>query len=187
MSHISWYFRAIHFRYSFNQPLVHTIMLSTEHNMTSGSPQYNWVKKDLQSFNRTVTPWIIVEMHRPMYDKYREEDTVAIALQYEIEDLFYEHSVDLVLSAYVHSYLRTCDGLFRGKCDNGGPMHVSVGTGGAPLDRDGPANKDWIEKYDAEHWGVGKVTVLDATSLRWEFVAVGGVVLDEYVIQGDRR
>jgi hypothetical protein len=167
---------------------VHTIVLSSEHNLTAGSPQYNWLSQDLQSVNRTTTPWLIVEMHRPMYDKYQEEDTIAVAMEYEIEDLLYEHSVDIVLSAHFHSYLRTCDGLFRGKCDNGGPIHITVGTGGAPLDGGtNHAHSPWIEKYDATHWGVGKASVLDRSSLRWEFVVLGGEVKDDFLITRNRR
>ncbi len=82
--------------------------------------------------NRTVTPWLVVEMHHPMYDKYQDEDSIAIGLEYESENLLYEYDVDLVLYGHFHSYLRTCDGLFRGKCDNGGPTHV-VGLSQAGL------------------------------------------------------
>jgi len=175
------------FRYSFEQPLVHTIVLSSEHNLTANSPQYNWLNQDLQSVNRTTTPWLIVEMHRPMYDKYQQQDTIAVAMEYEIEDLLYEHNVDIVLSAHFHSYLRTCDGLFRGKCNNGGPIHITVGTGGAPLDGGSHATSPWIEKYDASHWGVGKASVLDGSLLHWEFVALGGKVEDEFLITRKRR
>ena len=163
-------------------------MLSTEHNMAADSPQYQWLKRDLESVNRTLTPWLVVEMHRPMYDKYQKDDAVAVVvIQYEIEDLLYEYNVDLVLSAHFHAYLRTCDGLFRGKCDNGGPMHITVGTGGAPLDGGThAASSPWIVKYDGTHWGVGKASVLDASTLHWEFVVVGGDVEDEVTISRSR-
>ncbi|KAL7480813.1 hypothetical protein ACHAW6_006479 [Cyclotella cf. meneghiniana] len=173
--------------YSFEQPLVHTIVLSSEHNLTADSPQYNWLNQDLQAVNRTTTPWLIVEMHRPMYDKYQQQDTIAVAMEYEIEDLLYEHNVDIVLGAHFHSYLRTCDGLFRGKCNNGGPIHIIVGTGGAPLDGGRHATSPWIEKYDASHWGVGKASVLDGSLLHWEFIALGGKVEDEFLITRNRR
>ena len=60
--------RAAH-RYSYDQSLVHTVMLSSEHNMTSGSRQFKWLENDLKSVNRTVTPWVVVEFHRPLYSK----------------------------------------------------------------------------------------------------------------------
>lgn len=56
-------------RYSYDQSLVHTVVLSSEHNMTVGSRQYDWLEKDLMAVNRTITPWVVVEMHRPLYSK----------------------------------------------------------------------------------------------------------------------
>ena len=56
-------------RYSYDQPLVHTVMLSTEHDMAEGSNQYTWLEGDLSAVDRRVTPWLVVEMHRPMYSK----------------------------------------------------------------------------------------------------------------------
>ena len=47
------------FWYSFDQSLVHTTVISGEHNLTKGSPQHNWLKKDLSSVNRTITPAVI--------------------------------------------------------------------------------------------------------------------------------
>ena len=157
-------------------------MLSTEHNLTAGSAQYNWLQQDLQTVNRTITPWLFIEMHRPIYDMFQEDDAIAVAMEYEIEDLLYEYNVDVVLSGHFHSYLRSCDGLFRGKCDNGGPIYITVGTGGAPLDGESHGNLPWVEKYVGTQWGVGKVSIFDATKLRWEFVAVGKDVTDEHVI-----
>jgi len=57
-------------RYSYDQSLVHTVVLSSEHDMASGSRQHAWLQKDLAAVNRTITPWIVVEMHRPMYREY---------------------------------------------------------------------------------------------------------------------
>lgn len=56
-------------RYSYSQALVHIVVLSSEHNMTVGSRQYAWLEKDLIAVNRFITPWVVVEMHRPMYSE----------------------------------------------------------------------------------------------------------------------
>ncbi len=56
-------------RYSYDQPLLHTVMLSTEHDMAMGSSQYVWLEKDLGAVDRSITPWVVVEMHRPMYSE----------------------------------------------------------------------------------------------------------------------
>ena len=43
------------------------MMMSTEHNFTQGSPQYEWMEKDLKNVNRSLTPWIVIAGHRAMY------------------------------------------------------------------------------------------------------------------------
>ncbi|KAK3740335.1 hypothetical protein QZH41_009414, partial [Actinostola sp. cb2023] len=53
--------------YSFDYGSVHFVMMSTEHNFTKGSVQYNWLVKDLENVDRSVTPWIVFTGHRPMY------------------------------------------------------------------------------------------------------------------------
>ena len=55
------------YRYSFDYGSVHFIMMSTEHNFTQGSPQYEWMENDLKNVNRSLTPWIVIAGHRPMY------------------------------------------------------------------------------------------------------------------------
>mmetsp|Transcript_20024 Transcript_20024/g.43387 ORF Transcript_20024/g.43387 Transcript_20024/m.43387 type:complete len:484 (-) Transcript_20024:5185-6636(-) len=57
------------FWYSHDQSLVHTVMLSSEHNITKGSKQYIWLEEDLAAVNRIITPWVVVEMSRPVYSK----------------------------------------------------------------------------------------------------------------------
>jgi acid phosphatase type 7 len=53
--------------WSYDTGLIHMIGLSTEHDYTTGSPQWEWLKADLQSINRTKTPWVIFGGHRAMY------------------------------------------------------------------------------------------------------------------------
>jgi len=162
------------FWYSYDQSLVHTIMLSSEHNLTAGSPQHQWFLHDLTTANRTITPWLVVEMHRPMYNSERVSGGAAVGLgmRSEIEDLLYEYRADLVLSGHYHSYLRTCDGLYKSECDSGGPTYVTVGTGGAPLDNTtANISNVYTEVSDHVHHGVGRVSVYNASALHWEFVA----------------
>jgi hypothetical protein len=48
-------------RYSFSYGLVHMIVLSSEHPLT---PQVEFFLKDMAALQRSVTPWVIVHMHR---------------------------------------------------------------------------------------------------------------------------
>ncbi len=38
--------------------------MSTEHNFTVGSKQYNWIKETLAKIDRSVTPWVVFTGHR---------------------------------------------------------------------------------------------------------------------------
>jgi hypothetical protein len=48
-------------RYSFSYGLVHIIVLSSEHPQ---GPQVEFFLKDMASLQRSVTPWVIVHLHR---------------------------------------------------------------------------------------------------------------------------
>ena len=60
-------------RYSFDYASVHFIMMSTEHNFTQGSPQYDWMEQDLKNVNRSLTPWVVMAGHRAMYTSQKIE------------------------------------------------------------------------------------------------------------------
>ncbi|KAL7498600.1 hypothetical protein ACHAWT_010135 [Skeletonema menzelii] len=178
------------FWYSFEQSLVHTIMLSSEHNMTKGSDQFKFLEADLSGINRTVTPWVVVELHRPMYnnEEYWTQDAIGIAMRDEIEKLLHLHQVDLVMSGHYHTYLRSCDGLYQEKCSSGGPQYVTVGTGGAPLDRhEVLIPNHYTKKFDNKHFGVGRVSIYNASALYFEFVALGEEVVDDFWLSRQRK
>ena len=124
------------FWYSYNYGSVHTVVISGEHDLRPGSIQYKWLERDLASVDRAITPWLIVECHRPMYNtEYTSnimsgitfEKAVGRHIRQELEDLLYVYNVDIFLSGHYHSYLRLCDGLYRSKCNNGGPLHITIG------------------------------------------------------------
>lgn len=94
------------FWYSHEYASVHTAFISSEHNLTKGSPQYIWLEADLRSVNRTRTPWLVVESHRPLYESeaYFDQAAVCVGMRYQIEDLLKENNVDLVLAGHYHMY-----------------------------------------------------------------------------------
>lgn len=49
------------------------LQISTEHDWTRGSIQYNWLAQDLMSVNRTLTPWVVLTAHRMMYTTQLKE------------------------------------------------------------------------------------------------------------------
>ena len=168
------------FWYSHDFGNVHTIVLSSEHDLSFGSPQYTWALADLsRGVDRSQTPWVIVEMHRPLYqsEEFWDQNAVGIGMRYEIENLLFDYQVDLVVSGHYHAYLRTCDGLFRSHCHDttheyGGPTHITVGTAGGQLDDVALYETEWTVASIEHTYGYGRITVANATSLLFEFVKV---------------
>ena len=176
------------FWYSYAFGNVYTIMLSSEHDLSRKSDQYKWLEAQLSSINRTLTPWVIVEAHRPMYniEDMPANTKVGIGMRQEFETLLLKYNVDLFLSGHYHSYMRSCNGLYKSKCNNGGPTHITVGTAGAELDNVSLLRKKWVAKYIAQ-WGYGRVTSLSNYELLWEFVSdVDGSVKDQVLISKER-
>jgi Calcineurin-like phosphoesterase/Purple acid Phosphatase, N-terminal domain len=97
------------FWYSYDYGLVHTIVISSEHDLSFGSPQHVWLRDDLHKMARGITPWVVVEVHRPFYEgeRYWKDNTVGVAMRLEVEDLLFDYHVDLVVAGHYHAYHRT--------------------------------------------------------------------------------
>ena len=106
----------------------------SDHDISPGSIQFNWMLQDLESVNRTQTPWLIVNLHRPLYTFCGY--FLADQFRYDLERVFQNYSgkpwklllkggVDVVLAGHVHRYSRTCP-VYNYKCrgteDNPGIM-----------------------------------------------------------------
>ncbi|KAK9857590.1 hypothetical protein WJX84_010024 [Apatococcus fuscideae] len=97
------------FFYSYDYGAAHIISLSNYvwPNYKYDSPQYQWLQKDLQSVNRTLTPWVIVHFHNPWYSTYSYSDfKQQDCFRQILEPLMYKYGVDLVYNGHVHSYER---------------------------------------------------------------------------------
>lgn len=177
------------FWFSYDYGSVHTTVISSEHDLSPGSIQYEWLENDLKVVDRTRLPWLVLELHRPMYESETDPPNwlVGVEIRHRIEGLLIQYQVDLVLAGHYHSYQRSCAGLYKGKCNNGGPTHLTIGSAGAQL-RHGhlmPESK-WTKKYIRGVYGYGRVTVANASAMHIEFVKAGGTndtdagrVLDE--------
>lgn len=58
--------------------------------------QYQWLLKDLQSVDRTKTPWVFAQSHRPMYST--EVASYQTHMRNAFEDLFLEYGVDAYMA-----------------------------------------------------------------------------------------
>lgn len=151
------------FYYSFDLGPVHFIAYSTEFyyfleysGIEALVAQWNWLKDDLAKANRAesraLRPWIVAFGHRPMYCSDHDNDDCSkkgnilrkglpIVGLFNLEKLFYEQGVDLVLEAHEHSYERFLpiyNGTVMAGKDNSSdpyfnphaPVHVITGSAG---------------------------------------------------------
>ncbi|KAM1229475.1 hypothetical protein ACFX2G_040646 [Malus domestica] len=136
--------------YSIEQASVHITVISTEHDWSTNSEQYQWMRKDMASVDRSKTPWLIFMGHRPMYSSSPGFLNVDKIFVNEVEPLLLESKVDLVLFGHVHNYERTC-AVYKSECkglpqkdENGidtydhsnysAPVHAVIGMAGFTLD-----------------------------------------------------
>nr|CAB3455475.1 unnamed protein product [Digitaria exilis] len=125
--------------YSFDSGVVHFVYMSTETNFLQGSEQYNFLKSDLEKVNRTRTPFIVFQGHRPMYTSSDETRDAALKQQMlqHLEPLLVTYNVTLALWGHVHRYERFCP-MKNFQCVNtsssfqfpGAPVHLVIGMAG---------------------------------------------------------
>ncbi|KAB1227530.1 putative inactive purple acid phosphatase 27 [Morella rubra] len=169
--------------YSIEQASVHFTVISTEHDWSVGSEQYNWMAADMGSVNRSKTPWLIFMGHRPMYTSSNPVTSVDPLFVVAVEPLLLQYKVDLALFGHVHNYERTC-AVYQGQClavptkDANGvdtynntnysaPVQAIIGMAGFTLDNFTNTNS-WSLVRISE-FGYVRVNVT-ATELYWEFV-----------------
>ncbi|CAL8471735.1 g11277 [Coccomyxa elongata] len=130
--------------FSFKHGPIHFLQISTEVDFAPGSPQFEFILQDLAAVDRGVTPWVVVNMHRPIYTSSTagvgptSVIRVAEDLRAALEPIFMLYQVDLTLAGHDHKYERTCP-VYKKTClqeRNGSassPTHVVIGNAGYKL------------------------------------------------------
>ncbi|KAI3834981.1 hypothetical protein MKW92_016055 [Papaver armeniacum] len=120
--------------YSFDSGVVHFVYLSTETNFLPGGDQYNFIKHDLETVNRTKTPFVVVQGHRPMYTTSDEDRDAPLRsrMREHYEPLFVKNKVTLAVWGHVHRYERFCPlkNFTCGEENEALPVHIVIGMGG---------------------------------------------------------
>ncbi len=196
--------------WSYDIGIVHFVGMSTEHNFTRGSIQYQWIENDLKTVNRTLFPWIIFGGHRPMYisSSYNSgpssDVTVMNLMIQNIEPLLWKYKVNVGFYGHNHAVQRQSAVFNRQVVQASTPIpgpngtiihfhsnpqatvHMIVGTGGAAFSVNyltpPPA---WTEAVFYKY-GYARVTATNATHLDWQWVdCYTNQVLDHMVITQD--
>ena len=180
------------FWYSRNYPGVHMVFMSTEHDYSVGSPQYTWLEQDLSSVDRSVTPFVIVYGHSPMYSSNSYHGS-EVELRDAVENLYVEKGVDFVIAGHDHFYERTwpvnsetvidtgTDGLFvRGQA----PIHLVIGMAGrsAYEDLDEP-QPEWSAYRENNSYGWTKWNYDgESREISFTFYRIDGTIGDQFTL-----
>ena len=126
------------------------VTLSTEHNFSAFSQQWIWLNKTLSSINRTLTPFILLGAHRPMYidSDYVIDSTaqrgrgpstadipVMTALQKHVEPLTMKYKVTAAFYGHNHAVQRLTPAYLNQSVQNSIPFIRSDGTAARIFER----------------------------------------------------
>ncbi|XP_017331687.1 acid phosphatase type 7 isoform X2 [Ictalurus punctatus] len=203
--------------YSWNIGSAHIISFSTEvyfyleYGLGLLFKQYEWLQKDLEEANkpenRAARPWIITMAHRPMYCSNDDQDDCTKFESYVrhgrsdikppapgLEDLFYQHGVDLELWAHEHTYERLWPvynyKVFNGSVDKPyvnpkAPVHIITGSAGCREKHDGfiPKPRDW-SAFRSTDYGYTRMHLINSTHIYLEQVSddQSGKIIDSFTL-----
>jgi len=206
--------------FSFNYMNTHFVSVNTETDyvgspegyLAAFGPQLSWLMDDLSKVNRSVTPWVIIGGHRPIYSSsvnYSENGLpvnspytldVSLYLQQAFEDIYYKYQVDLVFTGHVHAYERQFPvyrSMVQGDVSNparfqspSAPIYVISGAAGGPEGLSNANNSNWVPIPSwcahrfGDDYGFGVLKILSNTQLTWQWFRAGdGGVEDYFEIQ----
>jgi acid phosphatase len=151
--------------------------------------QWQWLKNDLKSVDRSKTPWIICMGHRPMWSS--QVDSYQRDVRRAFQALMVEHGVDMYLAGHIHWYERLYPLERNGDIDEdsivnkntyktnpGKSMtHIINGMAGnieSHSELDGDPRLNITAVLDKTHYGFSKLTVHSKTKLTWQMVRGDG-------------
>ncbi|KAL6059117.1 Purple acid phosphatase [Balamuthia mandrillaris] len=188
--------------YSWDMGKAHFVAYSTEvffqpSDKYTPQRQYQWLVKDLTkaNLNREERPWIIVFGHRPMYCSNENHDDCTkynSTVRNNLESLFYDQGVDLIIEAHEHSYERLWP-VYKEKVIQHNyirpraPVHIISGAAGCN-EQDGVCvnpiktpGGPWSAFRSSGNttYGYGRMIIYNDTHLYWEELQA---VLDDRVL-----
>ncbi|ETP31383.1 hypothetical protein F442_19746 [Phytophthora nicotianae P10297] len=207
---------ALNMWHSFDHGPIHFTSLSTETDYPSSPTnaytltnkngnfgnQLGWLETELAkaNANRDNVPWIIVGMHRPIYDVAGCDDGVPkddnLYLQQAFESLFLKYKVDVVVAGHRHYYERqlpianssvVLDGVsddYKVYDNPQAPVYILTGAAGNVENlRDAPdGTAPWNAAFDYSHFGFSTLEA-NRTMLSWKYFASSDLsVQDEFVM-----
>jgi acid phosphatase type 7 len=158
--------------FSFVHGSATVVMVNTEFELGPGSTQWQFVTDALSGVNRSVTPWVIVGGHRPIYivDDVPSGGSIDPAFAV-LEPLLMKYQVDVVLVGHVHNAYVTCP-VYNGTCvappapgEYAGPVHISIGNAGQGLTPINNTTRPAWATYQASEYGYATLHIWNSTAL----------------------
>lgn len=160
--------------------------------------QWNWLKNDLESIDRSKTPWVIAMSHRPMYSS--EVSSYQPNIRNAFQKLLMDNNVDAYLAGHVHWYERLWPLTSNGTIDHAAIIdnntyHVNEGISmthlinGAAGNVESHSTLPWNETLDItavlnqHYYGYSKLTFYNESVATWQYIlGVDGSVGDELTL-----
>lgn len=153
--------------YSFNLGQWHILMLNSNCELESGSPQLAWLASDLRQHTQ---PCVLAIWHHPRFSSGKHGIDARTQALWEA---LYQHGVSVLVTAHDHDYERFPPMNAAGERDDRRGLRSFVaGTGGAKLyemKQRHPLSQVW----QGESWGVLKLT-MRPRGYGWDFLPVAG-------------
>jgi vancomycin permeability regulator SanA len=128
-----------------------------------GSPQYNWLKADLEA--NAATKCTAVLTHKPRWSS----SSFYTAEVQPLVNLMDANKVDLLLAGHAHSYERFAPQTASGSASSTGIRQITVGTGGRDSQGFGTVLANSVVRKN-RIFGVLQLT-LSPTGYSWSYIA----------------
>lgn len=194
--------------YSFDYANVHFVVVDTETDYlnapyTAGGyesekwgpfndallTQTEWLRADLEqaSANRAIRPWIIVMGHRPVYKASKSFGPPSHYVQDFLEELFWQHQVDLYLCGHVHAYTRVLP-TYKNVVTANATTYIVAGNGGNVEGQ----NTIWSVPQPNNiaskslDFGYGQLNIVDSENLEWIMYNNETQIIDKFALNRPR-
>eukprot|EP01043_Picozoa_sp_COSAG02_P018861 COSAG02_NODE_893_length_16140_cov_19.677621_1_plen_552_part_00 len=166
--------------YSFSHRNIRFISISTEHALTPGSAQYQWLETELAAADtpkaRQHRPWVLLFGHKPPVCSHLEVCGEA----YVPQELMAKYHVDMALWGHLHAYERTLPIVNGTLATTGasyhnptGTVHVVIGMAGDGFCCGGWSDPPSWSAFREDSFGYARVHVENDHELRLEYVRNG--------------
>lgn len=187
--------------YSFDYGMFHFVQISTETDfpnaaegpgkwLSSGpfGDQMTWLRADLAKAekNRANVPWIVVSGHRPMWFSTGNQN---VDVQKAFLPLLHQYNIDFYFAGHEHTYERYYPIGQDGKASQThyynpkDPVYIVNGAGGNveghQIHKETP---DYFAYRDGKHYGWTRMTVLNVTSVKLEYITENDDITDEFIV-----